>query len=169
MTKLAIYKYHSTDDADAAREHLRNLLGRFGNTGKKLSAEYELDTYMAWAEREGLIVADRRVRISYDLGSGVLLGGEVSRVDVDVIGGGYRAILLGAHGPDWGTELRTALLQRAVAQHFNRDEAEVAVGVQDLDGSGLETLRFTLEEIDVADMQARALATQLAAEWARQA
>jgi hypothetical protein len=169
MTKLAIYRYHSTDDADAAREHLRNLLGRFGNTGKKLSAEYELDSYIAWAERQGLIVADRKVRIGYDLGSGVLLGGEVSRVDVDVVGGGYRAILLGTHDPDWGTELRTPLLQRAVAQHFDRDETEVAVGVQSLNGSGLEALRFTMKEIDAAEVQARALATQLATEWARQA
>ncbi|MDQ2668800.1 MAG: hypothetical protein M3Z05_22795 [Gemmatimonadota bacterium] len=169
MTKLAIYKYHATGDADAARQHLRNLLGRFGDTGKKLSAEYELDTYIAWAERNDLIVADRKVRIEYDLGSGVLLGGEVSRVDVDVVGGGYRAILLGAHDPDWGAELRTPLLQRAVAQHFDRNESEVMVGVQSLDGTALETLWFTTAEIDEADVQARALAILLAAEWARQA
>jgi hypothetical protein len=168
MTKLAIYKYHATGDADAAREHLRALLRRFGDTGKKLSAEYQLDAYIDWAEREGLIVADRKVRLGYDLGSGVLLGGEVSRVDVD-LAGGYRGVLLGACDPNWRTELRTPLLQRAVARHFDRDEAEVTVGVQALDGSDLQTVQFSHAEIDAAEAGARSLAARLAQELDRQA
>lgn len=70
MTKLAIYKYHATASADAARQHLQRLLDRFGSTSKKLSAEGELDAYITWAEHNGLIVADRKVRLAYDLGSG---------------------------------------------------------------------------------------------------
>lgn len=167
MTKLAIYKYHATGDADAAREHLRALLGRFANEGKKLGAEYQLDAYIEWAEREGLIVADRKVRLEFDLGSGILLGGEVSRVDID-LAGGYRAVLLGAPDPDWRTELRTPLLQRAVARHFDRDEAEVTVGVQDLDGSSLQAVQFSRVEIDAAEVGARSVAIRLTMEWGRQ-
>ena len=123
----------------------------------------------AWAEHEGLIVADRKVRLAYDLGSGVLLTGEVSRVDVDLVGGGYRAILLGAADQDWRDELRTPLLQRAVAKHFDRHESEVAIGVQALDATGLETAHFGTTDIDDAEAAARALATHLVAEWERQA
>ena len=167
MTKLAIYKFHATGDADTARDHLRALLGRFGDTGKKLSAEYQLDAYIDWAEREGLIVADRKVRLGFDLGSGLLLGGEVSRVDVD-LQGGYRAVLLGACDPDWRDELRTPLLQRAVARHFAREEGEVSIGVQELDGGDLQTVRYSEAEIDAAEARARIVAAQLAREFERQ-
>lgn len=167
MTKLAIYRYHATGDADMARGHLRALLGRFGDLGKKLSAEYQLDSYIEWAEREALIVADRKVRLEFDLGSEVLLGGEVSRVDV-VLAGGYRAVLLGSFDEGWRDELRTPLLQRAVARHFARNEGEVSVGVQALDGSDLQAVQYTESEIDAAEVQARALAAQLAREFERQ-
>ncbi len=167
MTKLAIYKYHSTGDAEVARAHLRALLGRFGSEGKKLGAEAQLDAYIDWAERDGVIVADRKVRLEFDLGSGVLLGGEVSRVDVDITGG-YSAVLLGTPAHAWRTELRMPLLQRAVARHFDRNEAEVAVGVQDLDGSGLQTVQFSRAEINAAEATVRLLAGQLASEWGRQ-
>lgn len=163
VTRLAIYKYHATGDADAAREHLERLLGRFKSTSRKLSAEGELNSYVAWAEREGVIVADRKVRLNYDLESGIYLGGEVPRVDVDLVGGGYRAVLLGYDAPAWRSELRTPLLQRAIASHFQRDESEVVVGVQALDGSGLEVVRFTTAEINAAEASAKTLASQIAA------
>jgi hypothetical protein len=167
MTKLAIYRYHATGDAGAARDHLRALLGRFGNEGKKLGAEYELDAYIEWAERSGLIVADRKVRLGYDLSSGISLGGEVSRVDVD-LNGGYRAVLLGTCDPGWRAELRMPLLQRAIADHFSRDEAEISVGVQELDGTGLQTVQYATDQVDEAEERARTVAAQLAREWTRQ-
>ena len=167
MTKLAIYRYHASGDAEAARQHLRSLLGRFGNEGKKLGAEFELDAYIAWAEREAVIVADRKVRLGYDLGSGIALGGEVSRVDIDLTGG-YRGVLLGTCDPSWQTELRMPLLQRALAAHFSRDEAEIWIGVQELDGSGLQTVRFSAGQMDDAESRARAVAAQLAREYERQ-
>jgi hypothetical protein len=168
VTKLAIYRYHGSGSADAAREHLRTLLARFRSEFMKAEAEANLDAYIGWCLREIPAVAARKARLNFDLGSGVILGGEVSRVDVDIASGGYRAVLLGDAPAGWQRELRVPLIQRAIGRGFNRDERDVRVGFQRLDGSNLEVVRFATAELDAAERLARELARVIAREWLAQ-
>jgi hypothetical protein len=87
------------------------------------------------------------------------MGGEVSRVDVIVADDGYRGILLSdADDPQWQDQLRMPLLQRAIARKFERDEKDVVVGVQRLDGSDLQTHYYGARSIRDAEGEARTLA-----------
>lgn len=166
-TKLSIYRYHKTGSAEEARQHLETLLMRFNDISKKLDAEGKLDDYMAWCVQENVIVTNWRERISLDLGNGISLGGEVSRIDLDLNTGGYRAVLLGSSCETWQEELRMPLIQRAVAYLLQRSETEVSLGVQNLDGSELLTTTFNATEIDTAEITARALAIKVADEIRR--
>jgi len=134
----------------------------------KAEAEANLDAYIAWCLRERPAVAARKARLNFGLGSGVILGGEVSRVDVDLGSGGYRAVLLGDAPPAWRRELRMPRIQRAIGRGFNRDEREVQAGFQRVDGSNLELVSFGTAELDAAEQAARELARTIAREWLAQ-
>lgn len=164
-TRNAIYRLHASGDPHLAREHLRRQLERFRNDDLKARAEADLEAYIRWFHREVPATAAHRVRLRFDLGEGVTLGGEVSRVDVTIAAGGYRAILLGTPADGLRFELRWPVMQRAIARMFDRQEEEVHVGVQALDGSGLLTATFGSAELDAAEGRARRVASALAREW----
>ena len=63
------------------------------NTRRIDAATATLDSQIDWAEQNDPVVADVMIRVELNLGSELLLGGEVSRVDVNRRGG-YSAILL---------------------------------------------------------------------------
>lgn len=166
--KLAIYFFHKSGNETAARAHLRDLLDRFQGSSQKIAAEHEFESYLRWYRAHQPIVASHRVRLGLSLGNGVILGGEVSRVDVDVRNGGYRAVQLGTPLAGWRSELRMPLIQLGVAERYQRDAAEVRVGFQQLDGSKLSLVSFSEAELRAAEQRARGVAQRLAAEWARQ-
>ena len=164
----AIYRFHKIGNEAEARGHLRGLLDRFQNDVQKAGAGRDFEAYLRWHRLNQPIVASHRVRLSYPLGGGVLLGGEVSRVDVDVVQGGYRAVLLGTPRPDWRSEIRLPLIQLGIADRFQRGAAEVRVGFQHLDGSNFSLVSFSGPELQAAEQGARDVAQRVAAEWTRQ-
>ena len=167
--KLAIYFFHKSGNETAARAHLRDLLDRFQGSAQKAAAEQEFDSYLRWYRLQQPIVASHRVRLEFSLGSGIILGGEVSRVDVDVSSGGYRAVQLGTPRSGWRSELRMPLIQLGIADKYQRGAAEVRVGFQQLDGSNLSLVSFSESELRAAERSARGVAQRVAAEWLRQA
>jgi hypothetical protein len=159
--KLGIYSFHKSGNETAARAHLRDLLDRFQGSFQKAAAEQEFESYLRWYTAQQPIVASHRVRLGLALGSGIILGGEVSRVDVDLTSGGYRAVQLGA-------PRRMPLIQLGIADKYQREAAEVRVGFQHLDGSNLSLVSFSEAELQAAGRGARGIAQQVAAEWVRQ-
>lgn len=166
--KLAIYSFHKSGNETAARAHLRDLLDRFQGSFQKAAAEQEFESYLRWYAAQQPIVASHRIRLGLPLGSGIILGGEVSRVDVDVTSGGYRAVQLGTPRAGWRSELRMPLIQLGIADRYQREAAEVRVGFQHLDGSNLSLVSFSEAELQAAERSARGVAQRVAAEWARQ-
>jgi hypothetical protein len=124
------------------------------------------DAYVDWAFVSDIVVADVRVGIELDLGSEVILGGQVARVDITA--DGYRGVLLGKFNHDWQHELRLPLIQRAMASKYDRAESAFAIARQELDGTNLETLQFSTAEIDAAEQTAQNLASTIRAEFAAQ-
>ncbi len=137
-TLLSIYHFHKSQSAASARDHLQSLIDRHGfkDPLRVEGIELSLESYMSWVEANQVAVADTRVRLAVDSGFLTLVG-EISRVDVT--NAGYRAVLLGVGTPMWRQELRMPLIQSAIAMRYGRPVAEVAVGVQTLDSSGLQT------------------------------
>jgi len=159
--KLAINDFHKHDRLPDAIQYLQALLAKLKltNPQRTLDAEYTLQGYTEWFASERPIVAASKARIELDLGNKIILGGEVSRVDVTVADDGYRGVLLSdADDPQWMDRLRMPLLQRALARKFERDERDVVVGVQRLDGSGLMTHYYSPRSIKGAEVEARTLA-----------
>lgn len=117
--------------------------------------EADLESYIHWAEQSNLIVADSRLRINLDIGGFLVLGGEVSRLDITDVG--YRAVILGDKPADWRQHLRLPLIQRAGAMQYGRPVQEMAVAMQNLDGAGLESLSFNEAEINQAENELRTL------------
>lgn len=170
LTKLAIYAFHRTGDRQQSLEHLRGLLER-----RDLRTAYlversmqRLDSYIDWIEGEQPAVALWKLRILLPLGSGWAVGGELSRVDIDLATGGYRALLIGTRPDDWRGQLRMPLLQRAVAEKMQRPQEEVSVGFQDLDGGRLEITGYSEADVAAAVNEAQQLAIALRSEWQRQ-
>ncbi len=89
IAKLAIYRYHKGTDRARARAYFLQGCQRNGlnNTRRIDAATATLDSYIDWAEQNDPVVADVMIRIELNLGSELLLGGEVSRVDVNRRGG----------------------------------------------------------------------------------
>ena len=63
---------------------------------------------------------------------------------------GYRGILLGPIPADWDSQLRMPLIQYGLSQIYQRDQSEIEVGVQELDGSGISTRSYDQNQIDRA-------------------
>ncbi len=117
--------------------------------------ESDLESYILWTNQAGVIVADSKIRISLDVGGFLALSGEISRLDLT--DPGYRAVILGDIPADWRQQLRLPLIQRAVAMKYGRPVLEIAVAMQNLDGSGLASLSFGELEISQAENELRAL------------
>jgi hypothetical protein len=147
VVKLAVYKFHSLQgDRAGSLGHFDRLVARrLTNASRIARARLQLEAYIEWAERSGLIVADHRVRLNLPLATDVALGGEVSRIDIGRRG--YRAVLLGARfSAHWKEEIRMPLIQLAVATEYARPPEDVKVAVQLLDGSGLDETGYDAEE-----------------------
>jgi hypothetical protein len=112
------------------------------------------------------LVADVRARIELDLGSEVILGGQVARVDITP--DGYRVVLLGRFSHGWQHEIRLPLIQRAMASKYDRSESAFVIARQELDGTNLEIAQFGTSEIDAAEVTARNLASTIRAEFVAQ-
>jgi hypothetical protein len=160
--KLAIYKYHSLQsNRTASLAHFDQLVAaRLTNAQRIAQARLQLQAYIDWAEHSGVIVADHRVRLNLALESDVVLGGEVSRIDLQP--NGYRAVLLMARAPArWQQESRMPLIQLAVADKYQRFPNDVSVAVQLLDGTALMEATFAANARDAAKTSAIAVARQV--------
>jgi hypothetical protein len=161
LLRFAIYHFHDTGDATAGRSHLEaalesNDLRKAARVEKAVS---DFDSYAIWTTDEGLVVIDRNFRINHEFPDSLALGGQISRIDYTP--SGYRAVLLGNHDPNWRTELRFPLIQRAISEQFKRPVGEIAVGCQLLDGSGLEVEVYNPPGLTEAEGEFRALAKRL--------
>ena len=152
-----IYKFHKSQSASIARDHLQQLLANrdFKDLDRVHLLEQDLEKYIEWYNKSDSASADHRIRLKYKVGF-LELRGEIGRVDV-LIQGGYRAILLGEPRKNWQRELRMPLLQLAVADKYSAPVDEFEVGVQELDGSGLVTIGFSKKELDKAKDEFRKL------------
>jgi hypothetical protein len=164
LTRLAIYKYHATNNAKAAVQHLSQLLKKYRNLSRIELAESNLHSYIQWFETHNIVTAKWKVRISVNIGSNIMITGEVSRIDLNITDGGYQAILIGSASNAWEDELRMPIIQKGVGQVFQRPENEIAVGVQNLNGMNLVTRVFSQTQMSIALKEAKSLSSRIAAE-----
>jgi hypothetical protein len=168
--QLAIYEYHKQRKLAAAEIYFRGRCGRFVPTAamQRRLEEHEdaLRDYAAAFEGLGRGVIRTAVRVSFDLGSGVELGGEVGRLDV-VPKGGYAAYLITHDTPSWDDQLRMPLLQLYFATSLGVAPTEVIVGLYSYEAARHFERKFTSQEVRAAEREVRALARRLAAAQAR--
>ena len=153
--RLTIFHYHKTSATDA-REYLDRIVKKhsFKNAARVTEIENNLESYIQWAESESLKVADTQIKITLPVGF-LELRGQISRIDVTAIG--YRAVLLGQAPPNWQKQTRMPLIQAAIGAMYGRPPGKIAVGFQELDGSGLQTVVYNRRQISAAEQRFRAL------------
>ncbi len=151
--RLAIQRYHRENSADRARQHLRDLIGRhkFQNTERVDEILLSLDSYITWCVDSATITADSGVRLGLNPQGYLTLVGEIPRLDITT--DGYRGVLLGTSPTGWRNQLRMPLLQRAIAIKYGRPVDEIGIGIQDLDGSGLQVAIFSMGQIRTAERE----------------
>jgi hypothetical protein len=157
---LSIYRYHKTKQTIVARQYLRDIIQRhqFKNMARIDEIEVAFESYVKWCASENIAVADSQVRIGLGSGSLTLIG-EVHRVDVTPEF--YRAILLGSFPANWRKQLRMPLIQKAISEQFARPLNEVAVAVQQLDGSNLQVRSYSANTVARAEGRFKELARRL--------
>lgn len=164
-TRMGIYRLHRGDSTARAAKYLEEFLDSYDlkSAQKRAECEANLHEYARWLKREELTSLLTKTRLRTEVAVDLFVGGEIPRIDL-LPTGGYRAILLGDESNGWRGELRMPIIQRAVASVLKRPESLVSVGVQAIDGSGLESSSFSKPEIEEAraelidlDAQARLL------------
>ena len=155
----AIQHYHrSLGDAGSARRYLQESVDRnFENEVRSEEIKEWLDAYIKWCRQSGVIVADSKFRVKLNLGVFLELRGEMHRLDV--LPGGYRALLFGQYPRDWENQIRMPLLQGAVAVRYGRPMDHIIVGVQHLDGSDLVVRQYSQAEIATAESEFKRLSS----------
>ena len=165
ITREAIYRLHAEGSLQAATVYLHSRLNaaHLRTPARHDDAEYELAAYASWLSGAPAGTGVHwRVRLDYELVPGVVLGGEVSRIDIDLAADEYHAVLLGPLPDDWPNGLRFPVLHRAIARAFDRDERQVRICVQRNDGSSLEvSKRFVAKVIDTAEGEAQSVAKKV--------
>jgi hypothetical protein len=164
---LGIYRFHRTGSASQARSYLQDLLtrhsARLRTTAKAQDVLGRFDSYRQWMAGSQTAVAEHRVRLNAQMGGFLSIGGEISRVDVT--GPGYRGVILGSFPSDWRDELRMPLIQLALALRYQRPAEQFSVGVQELDGSSLAMTSYSLQQIEAARAEFRALGSNVRQIW----
>ena len=155
--KGAIYTYHRVGDPGKGNKYLAEKLSGFKDEARKSECKRALKNYIAWAESSERVVASCKVRLNLLLHGGVLLGGEISRVDIDSGSDNYEAIILGELPNDWQNELRFPLIQYEIATQFQRPASMVRIGFQSLDGANLVTTKYSRAAVEEALAEARQL------------
>jgi hypothetical protein len=69
--------------------------------------------------------------------------------------------LLGSFPANWRKQLRMPLIQKAISEQFARPLNEVAVAVQQLDGSNLQVRSYSANAVAQSERQFKKLARQL--------
>lgn len=133
----------------------------FVNTERKQQCHDQLDNYILWHKSSGIVVADYRVRLAHELGSGIQLGGELTRLDVDPESGRYRAVLLTDAVPFKESELRWPLVQLAIGAKFARPLELIDVGTQDFSGAALHLRNYSGKAITRAFNTGKVLAAAI--------
>jgi hypothetical protein len=153
----SIYRYHKFGDPQDARAYLLTMIGRYKlkNAGRTRQSLLQLDSYIEWFQQAQITTIDHRFRFSFELDDDFLLGGEVARVDITELG--IRGVVIGAASADWEREIRFPLLQRGLAQAYQRREEFVSVAVQNLDGSDLIETAYQPSRIDECERIAQRL------------
>jgi hypothetical protein len=133
----------------------------FKDGNRKQETHDRLDNYILWHKSSGVVVAHTRIRLAHPLGNDVLLGGEITRLDVDPSAGRYAAILL-TNPPTFDQdELRWPLIQLAIARQFARDVRLISVGVQDLSGGQIGRRSFSAKALAAAAGEAEGLSSEI--------
>lgn len=149
VLSLGIRAFERHGSAPEARQHMQRILLR--NELKKSQKIEDLmdrfERYVGWRTSSGLSVMETAARLKCEIGP-VTLTGEVDRVEL--VDQGYRGVLLGKSTADWQNELRMPLLQKALASRYEKPVESFAVGVQELDASGLQEIRFDAGQIEKA-------------------
>lgn len=151
-TRMGIYRLHHGYSVIEAARYLSRFLDshRLLNEARRNQAEVDLDGYAEWRKTQDCESILTRARLQHRASTEISLGGEIPRIDVLHATDEYRAVLVGEVSPNWQSELRMPLIQRAVAERLRRPEALVVVGVQNLDGSELAAVRFSRRRINDA-------------------
>lgn len=152
----AIYRFHKSTSAepDTSSGYLAQRLRSFKNERRKRRVLDDFADYIRWFHASGVQVLDVRIHVRLALNHEDELSGEVSRLDL--LDTGFCGVLLGRPAPDWWTEVRMPMLQKAVADAYSLPLGEVSVGVQELNGTGLTCHQFSDEEVDSAVETVRA-------------
>jgi hypothetical protein len=162
-----IYHLHKFGNSSDAQQNIQKLIKSFKlrNLMRVDDVTQRFNAYITWLNKAGVVVADQRFRINSDLGSGLILGGVISRIDMTAEG--YRAVLLGPIKSLWRDELRMPLIQRIVAKAYGRSEVDFSVGCQELDASNMGVISYSSADIDQAEERAQSLATTIKIESAK--
>lgn len=161
-TRMALYVLNKTGSIEGAQRYLSRLLDSFrlNNRQRRRGSEDAIVAYADWLAVSGAVIVHDKLRLSMDVGHDMYVSGEVPRIYLDVPSGGYSAVFLGLQQSSWRSQLRMPLVQLAVAQRVDRSPEEVSVGVQELDGSHLEIVQYTVGELDDAMEEIRHLAAR---------
>lgn len=167
VTKLSIYKFHTTGSLALARQHLARLLSsyRLSSPVRAAQCEDRLEEYSAWFSSEPPTVVKCKQNILLDISCDWFLSGEVGRIDYLGEEYDYRGVLLESSDDVWMEDLRMPLLQRALAGAFHRRDEEFCMALQGLDGVMLDVRSFSSAEIEDAMVKARNLAEALSQAW----
>jgi hypothetical protein len=153
IVKNNIYKYHNAarENAEEVRSNILQQLTKrnFRDASKTQLAMGKFNAYVDWYLASGTVVFDTRHRLNYTVVEDIVFSGLICRLDI--VPEGYRAILLNDVSATWQQELRMPLIQRAVALATKRPESETVVGVQNLNGSNLQTTSYSSSDIDRAE------------------
>ncbi len=159
----AICEYHRVGSPSAAHEALSKYIGAFKDENRKQENHDRLDNYIFWHKSAGIIVAHTRIRLVHPMGNDVLLGGDITRLDMDPLTGRYAAVLLTDSLPFDNDELRWPLIQLAIARQFARDADLISVGVQDLAGGQIGLRSFSASVLALAEAEAQELSSEIQA------
>ncbi len=125
----------------------------------------QIASYYAWYSQEQPAVADSFFNVQFAATKFLTLTGQVGRVDITEAG--HIGVLLGAYDDAWNQELRMPLLQAALSERYGFFGGNTSIGVQRLDGGGLQGRVYTEEEVNSAIREFSALAQRVEVAYRR--
>jgi hypothetical protein len=141
----AVQKSH-----DYFLEHCRTKLTNDPDFDAKISAySKRLDHYIDDYVRLNQPTVRTNKRVQFNGISGHMISGSIGRLDILPVGG-FAATNFELRASDWKTHLRTALIQKALADELCRDLTEIQVGMYCIQSGNHEYVSLSDREIEKA-------------------
>ncbi len=150
--RLSVFYFHKEQQNQfEAHQYLQNTCERnFKNAKRIENLHICLDNYISSFDALNHTVITTKYRLNATIFQNLILGGEISRIDLELYAPKYYAYIFTHSDDDWKYQLRMPIIQYALSKEFNCSTKDINIGICDFSTFDHKSKSYAKSEINNA-------------------